>query len=172
MKLDRKGGQRKANGSRGFSLFGFSLILQRRDALQARRNSIGCVSFPLIAHVALYPFQVLCAKTDDAITRLPFQNLAAAAEFLIDLVSGRSFQLTNQFADSNRGGDAQTQMHMRFNTADFMDENAWGINTSAAQVMVDNSFDLGNQKRSAFLDVPGDMEVDLGVIISGHGFSL
>ncbi len=61
---------------------------------------------------------------------------------------------------------------MRFNAADFMDENARGIDATATQVMMDNGLDLGNQNRSALLDVPGEMEVDFGVIISGHGCSL
>jgi hypothetical protein len=46
-------------------------------------------------------------------------------------------------------------MHVRFDPADFMDEDARRVDAPAAQVVVDDGFDLGHEQRLAALGVPG-----------------
>src|SRR5438445_121101 len=83
-------------------------------------------------------------------------------------MGGCSFELADEVADHDRGNDADTQMHVRFNAANFMDEYARRVDATAAQVMVDDGFDLGNEERGTFLGVPSNVEVDFGVIVAGH----
>src|SRR4051794_5642927 len=63
-------------------------------------------------------------------------------------------------------------MHMRFDAADFVDVNAWRVHAFAFDVMMDNGLDLGNEKRGAGFGVPDDVQVDLGVVVFGHGRQL
>src|SRR5437879_6161061 len=62
-------------------------------------------------------------------------------------------------------------MHVRLDAADLVNIDARGIHAMAAEVMMDDGFNLRREERRAILGVPDDMEVDLGVIVSGHGKS-
>jgi hypothetical protein len=62
-------------------------------------------------------------------------------------------------------------MHVRLDAADLVDEDARRIDAAAAQVVVRDGLDLGDEKRRAFLGVPGDVQVDLRIVVAGHGVS-
>ena len=81
----------------------------------------------LHADVLPNPFQVIRPKTDDAVTALPFQRLLAFADLLIDLVRGSAFDLANEFADRDSGGDGHCQVDMVVRAADFVNECAGSV---------------------------------------------
>ena len=55
-------------------------------------------------------------------------------------------------------------MHMVFNTTKVVDKNAWGIDATPPQIMVDDGLHLGFQKRCAVLGVPGDVQIDFRIV--------
>jgi hypothetical protein len=57
-------------------------------------------------------------------------------------------------------------MHVRFDSADFMQVGARRVDAPAAQAVVNNGFDFRDEQRRAFFGVPGNAEVDLGVVIA------
>jgi hypothetical protein len=59
-------------------------------------------------------------------------------------------------------------MHMRFDTADFMNVDAGRIDAAAAQVMMNDGFDFGNEQWGTFFGMPGHVQIDFGVIVAGH----
>src|ERR1043166_4644012 len=120
----------------------------------------------LIAHVGLYPLDVARPKTDDTIPRLPLQRLSA--QLLIRVVRRRPLQLPDEIADQNRRRDGDAKVHMRFDSADFVNVNPRRVDASALDVLMDNRLNLRHEQRRAFLGVPGDMEIDFGIIVARH----
>src|SRR5687767_6513630 len=59
-------------------------------------------------------------------------------------------------------------MHVRLGAADFVDEDSWSVDTATLQVVMDDRFDLGDEKRRTFLGMPSHVQVDLGVEVSCH----
>jgi hypothetical protein len=60
-------------------------------------------------------------------------------------------------------------MDVILDAADFVDENAGRIDASALEVMMDLGFNLGDEQRGAAFGVPGEVEMDFGIIVARHG---
>jgi hypothetical protein len=50
-----------------------------------------------------------------------------------------------------------------------VDEDAGGVDIAAAEIVVDNGFDFRYQQRLTGSGVPGDVEVDFGVVVARYG---
>jgi hypothetical protein len=142
---------------RGFSLFGFSII-RRGDPLQALVNSSLCMVLALIANVFLNPFEISRAEAHHAIPALPFEQFPAIAEFAIHLMRGSALELADELGNMNGRCDAQADMHMRFEAADFMDIHARRVDAFAANRMQHDRFDFGSQQGHALFRVRGGRE--------------
>lgn len=73
----------------------------------------------LAADVVYHPFQILRAETNDAIARLPVQQLAIG-KLMIDVMRARAFDLSDPFADQQRWRNRNRDMNMSLNTTDLM----------------------------------------------------
>ena len=125
------------------------------------------VPLALVQDVCFDPVQVPGPEADHAVSGLPLQNLAA--ELLVDLVRGVTFELADQLRRLDGRGNGNAQMDVRLDAADRMNVDTWGVDALAAQGVVRLRLDLGDEQRRALLGVPGDVEVDLRVVVSRHG---
>jgi hypothetical protein len=66
-------------------VFASAFIVRLRDPLESILDIVPRMTHFLIGDVFRYPLQIPCSEADDAVTRLPLQDLVS--EFLIDLMS-------------------------------------------------------------------------------------
>jgi hypothetical protein len=58
---------------------------------------------------------------------------------------------------------------MGFDAAEFVNVDARGIDTAAAEGVVGDGFDPGDEKGSTVLGVPGEVQMDFGIVVARHG---
>jgi hypothetical protein len=137
-----------------------------RNALQTILNLSAPVPQALIPHIFLHPFEITCAKTHYTVPSLPFK--CPITKFVICIVRRRTFELANKFAYQDSWRKANGQVNVSFDAPDFVDVNACCVDAPAPQIVLDNYFDLWNEKGRTSLSVPHDMQVDFRIVISGH----
>jgi hypothetical protein len=94
----------------------FSII---RDSLDAFYCRALFMMFFLIANVVYHPIEILRSETNDAVARLPIQNLAIH-KFVIDVVRTRAFEFSNPLTDQRSWRNRDRDVDVRFSAADFV----------------------------------------------------
>src|SRR5690242_10281062 len=96
----------------------------------------------LISDVIDHPGQIASCETDDAIASLPLEQLATS-EFPVDVMTAPTFELADEITNKQRGRNAQGEMHVVLDAADFMDEGAGRLDDSFSQASIGEALDLG-----------------------------
>lgn len=90
------------------------------------------MALALVANIRLDPFQILGAKADHAVPRLPLEHLPTNSELLAGVVRERSLQLADELGNRNRRGDREANVDVRFDAADLVDVDAGRVDALAA----------------------------------------
>jgi hypothetical protein len=83
----------------------------------------------------------------------------------IDIVASPAFELANPVANRQGGGNADGNVHMIFNSADFVQVHVLGVEDTLTKAAVRERFDRRCKKWVAVLGVPDNVEVDFAVVV-------
>src|SRR5262249_54153020 len=104
---------------------------------------------------------------DPAEAGLPIQNLVA--QFLIRFMRRRALELADEVTDQDGRRNTNGEVDMSLDPADLVNVDTGRVDATAAKVVMDDGLDLRHEERGVFLGVRGDVQVDLGVEVAGHG---
>ena len=120
----------------------------------------------LILDVAHDPFQILRPETHDPIAGLPFQGFTIR-NFVIDVMRACAFQFADPVADEQCRRNAEGQMDMIFCPANRVKNHALRFHDAMLQIMVDAVFDGVGQGRIAGFGMPGEVQIDFRINVTG-----
>ncbi len=118
--------------------------------------------FSLVADVGCDPGKVLAAETDNAVTRLPGQDVAVC-DPMVDKVAAGSLQLPDPLTRQYRRGHRDDQVNVVVGAANFVEVGSGSCHYLASQEPVQLGFDLVAEYRIVVLDVPCEMKVYFAV---------
>jgi len=132
------------------------------------RLSAGVV-LALVLDIFFDPREVPGSKRHDAVAGLPLEYSSLCTEPLVSLVRRCSLELADEFGDGERRGDGYHHVDMRFRAANLVEKRARSVDDSLFHAAMDQRLDLRIEERHALLAVPGDVEIDLAVVVVAHG---